>query len=208
MGRGHKNRAVYFTPFFKDEDTGEQLPGVFRKRSLGWGLLKNIAPNRILTAIAHHHPRQQPSHAVTDHDDRFVIWKRLVEPIEVAAQECRRVRKWIAAWVSEEPELIGIPNFRVAEQGIKHWHPCSRRVLQPVDKEDRNPLSIVGLQPVEQRRVFVFRWMQEAFQGELLRFFAHEKSGDGGAEIAPQRKTSARHRDGFLVERVLERNFT
>ncbi len=45
------------------------------------GVAEDFAPDRILTAVRNHHAGEEPTHAVTDHHDLFVIGKSLVEPI-------------------------------------------------------------------------------------------------------------------------------
>ena len=71
---------------------------------------------------------------MADDDDGFMIRISFVEAIEIVPQQSGRIRKWITAWVSKEPELVVVANLRVCQQLVEHRHQVADVSCRPWTK--------------------------------------------------------------------------
>src|SRR5213075_1957446 len=102
-----------------------------RERHLVRRPAENFHP-KLIAAVGQKQPADAAAHAVSDNYHGFGLGKLLLHLIELLAQDCSRIRKWITTRVTVEPELVMLSDDRVAPQRVNHRSPGRLRILEPV----------------------------------------------------------------------------
>src|SRR5207247_5057067 len=146
MRRGDENDPRNLRPTPEDQSLGQQRLSFRREICLVRRLAEIDPPNFVATGIRDHEPADDSTHAVTDEDNRAMIWEDFVQRVEFAPKQQRRVRHRISARVTENPELIISAHGWISPQLVDHRCPGGWRGLKAVNKEDRNLSGIVRLE--------------------------------------------------------------
>src|SRR5262249_36644802 len=92
---------------------------------------------------------EHPTHAVTDHDVRLMIWVSLIHFGEFLAQTKCGIQNWIACRVSKYPELIMLADLWIGLKSIDGLYPGPWCREKPVYKDQRNAIGIVRLEEIK-----------------------------------------------------------
>src|SRR5213075_1504746 len=160
MWRRDKNHTAHVRSMIEDQRFLEKLFGLRRNIGLRGRFSKALAPD-LVSDVCDHEPADHSAHAVTDEDDALAIRERARNRIQLLAEERRRVGIGITTRITVNPKLIASPDLRVIPQRVDHRRPASRRVLQTVDKNYRDPIWVERLQARESRGVSVLSRVEE-----------------------------------------------
>src|ERR1700746_1273281 len=69
---------------------------------------------KLIAAVGKKHPTDVADNAVSDNHHGFEIWNLFFHPIELLAQDCRRVCKRVTTRITVEPELVMLSDHRIA----------------------------------------------------------------------------------------------
>ena len=201
--RGDEDDAPDFRPMPKEQFLPEILAGVRRERHLIRRASEDFHP-KLIAAVGEQQPADAAAHAVADHDHRFHLGKALFHAIEFLAQDRGEVRIRVAARITVEPELVVLPDHRIAAQRVDHRRPGRLRIHQPVNDEHDGLVRIVGLEPLDRRGVREFLRVNRRARLVLLRIGLLEHDRERHGEIRRERKGAAVKGDGLVRERIFE----
>src|SRR6266566_1452062 len=196
MRRRNKYHPLNVRPMIKDERLFQKFACVARQRSFGRRRGKKIAPD-FVTSICDHQSTNHSAHAVADEHNRFLLWERALDPIEILAEERGRVGIRITTRITEVPELIMLPYRWVMTEGVDHWGPARSCFLQAVNENHGRPRGIELLQPSQHRCICIGSRVHDTREAKPFGTFTSNQECRRRIKIGGKWKNLFVQRDSF-----------
>src|SRR5205085_9433294 len=104
---------------------------------------------KLFPAVGEQQPADAAPHAMPDNDHRLARRKPLFHFIELVAEDGGGIGIRVSARIAVEPELIVLPDHRVAPKFVDHRRPRRLRIHEAVDDQDDGLVWIVRLESLD-----------------------------------------------------------